>query len=124
MGNVYLARHVIIERLCAIKVLRQDLALNPASRERFLREARAVNRINHKNIVEITDCGEMDGVAYLVMEYVDGVTLHHELAAGAFPWIRGAKVALQIASALGRDHRMGVVHRDLKPDNVLLVRPS
>jgi eukaryotic-like serine/threonine-protein kinase len=123
MASVYLARHVMIDRLSAIKILRQDFSLNPTHRERFLREARAVNRINHKNIVEITDCGEMDGVAYLVMEYVDGVTLHHELAAGAFPWIRAAKVGLQIASALGRAHQMGVVHRDLKPDNVLLVRP-
>jgi serine/threonine protein kinase len=124
MASVYLARHVMIDRLSAIKILRQDFSLNPTHRERFLREARAVNRINHRNIVEITDCGEVDSVAYLVMEYVDGVTLHHELAAGAFPWIRAAKIALQIASALGRAHQMGVVHRDLKPDNVLLVRPS
>jgi serine/threonine-protein kinase len=84
-----------------------------------LREARAVNRINHKNIVEITDCGEMDGVAYLVMEYIEGVTLHRELERGAFPWIRAAKVSLQIASALGRAHQMGVVHRDLNPTTCL-----
>ena len=75
-ATVYLARHVMIDRLCAIKVLRQDLSLNPTHRERFVREARAVNRINHPNIVEISDVGEMDGVAYLVMEYVDGQSLH------------------------------------------------
>jgi serine/threonine protein kinase len=121
MASVYLARHVMIDRLSAIKILRQDFSLNPTHRERFLREARAVNRINHKNIVEITDCGEMDSVAYLVMEYVDGRTLHQVLEAGAFPWIRATRIALQIASALGRAHQMGVVHRDLKPDNILLV---
>ena len=74
MSSVYLARHVIIERLSAIKILRQELSLNPAHRERFLREARAVNRINHENIVEITDYGESDGATYLVMEYVQGAT--------------------------------------------------
>jgi serine/threonine-protein kinase len=122
MATVYLARHVMIDRLSAIKILRQDLSLNPAHRERFLREARAVNRINHRNIVEITDFGEVDGVAYLVMEYVDGQTLHDELGSGAFPWGRAVRVALQIAAALGRAHQMGVVHRDLKPENILLVR--
>jgi serine/threonine-protein kinase len=124
MATVYLARHVMIDRLSAIKILRQDLSLNPAHRERFLREARAVNRINHRNIVEITDFGETDGVAYLVMEYVDGRTLHDELGNGAFPWGRAARIALQVAAALGRAHQMGVVHRDLKPENILLVRPS
>jgi serine/threonine-protein kinase len=122
MAAVYLARHVMIDRMSAIKILRQDFSLNPTHRERFLREARAVNRINHENIVEITDYGEMDGVAYLVMEYVDGHTLHDELRAGAFHWLRAARIATQIASALGRAHQMGVVHRDLKPENVLVVK--
>jgi len=124
MAAVYLARHVMIDRMSAIKILRQDFALNPTHRERFLREARAVNRINHVNIVEITDCGEVDGIAYLVMEYVDGPTLHRALAAGPFHWLRAARIALQVASALGRAHQMGVVHRDLKPENILLVRPT
>ncbi len=122
MSTVYLARHVMIDRLSAIKVLRQDLSLNPTHRERFLREARAVNRINHRNIVEITDVGEMDGVAYLVMEYVDGRSLHDELKSGAMPWARAARIGMQIAAALGRAHQMGIIHRDLKPENILLVR--
>jgi serine/threonine-protein kinase len=122
MASVYLARHVMIDRLSAIKILRQDFSLDPTHRERFLREARAVNRIHHRNIVEITDCGEMDGVAYLVMEYVDGRTLFQELLGGPFPWSRAARIGLQVASALGRAHQMGVVHRDLKPENILLVR--
>jgi len=121
MSSVYLARHVIIERLSAIKILRQELSLNPAHRERFLREARAVNRINHENIVEITDYGESDNVTYLVMEYVEGETLLSHLQRGAFPWTRAAKIARQICGALARAHQAGVIHRDLKPENVLLV---
>jgi len=82
MANVYLAHHVIIERKSAIKVMRPDLALNPANRERFLREARAVNRINHPNIVEITDYGEIEALAYLVMEYVEGSRCSRTCARG------------------------------------------
>jgi len=121
MSTVYLARHVIIERLSAIKILHQNLSLNPAYRERFLREARAVNRINHKNIVEITDLGEADGVAYLVMEYVEGESLLATLQREALPWQRAVKIAIQISSALARAHQMQVIHRDLKPENIMLV---
>jgi serine/threonine-protein kinase len=121
MSTVYLARHVMIDRLSAIKILRDDLGLNPSHRERFLREARAVNRINHHNIVEITDFGETDGIAYLVMEYIAGESLLSHLRRGVFPWERAARVAIQVAAALGRAHQMGVVHRDLKPENVMLV---
>ncbi len=123
MANVYLAHHMIIERKSAIKVMRADLALNPANRERFLREARAVNRINHPNIVEITDYGEMETLAYLVMEYVEGESLLAHLRHGALAWARAAHLASQVASALGRAHQMGVIHRDLKPENVILVGP-
>jgi eukaryotic-like serine/threonine-protein kinase len=120
MAVVYLARHVMIERLSAIKILRQDLGMNPSHRERFLREARAVNRINHPNIVEITDLGEDAGLVFLVMEYVEGESLLGALARGRFEWSRAARIALQIASALARAHELGVIHRDLKPENVLL----
>src|SRR5262245_17570937 len=98
MSTVYLARHVMIDRLNAIKVLRQDLSLDPSHRERFIREARAVNRINHPNIVEITDFGELDGLAYLVMEYADGDSLLTHLRVGAFGWDRAADVGVQISS--------------------------
>jgi len=122
MSSVYLARHIIIDRLSALKILRKELGLNPSHRERFLREARAVNRINHRNIVEISDVGEADGVAYLVMEYVEGDSLHAHVQRGRFDWQRAARVGVQIASALARAHQMGIVHRDLKPENVLIVR--
>ncbi len=124
MANVYLARHVMIDRKNAIKVLRNDLSLDPNHRERFLREARAVNRINHPNIVEITDFGEFDGMAYLVMEYAEGESLLAALKRETFGWDRAARVALQVASALARAHEAGVIHRDLKPENVLLLAPA
>jgi len=122
MSAVYLAHHVMIERMSAIKILRADLSRHPVHRERFLREARAVNRINHPNIVEISDLGESDGVAYLVMEYIDGPSLHQEIGKGLIPWQRAVRIAMQIAAALGRAHQMGVVHRDLKPENILLTK--
>jgi serine/threonine-protein kinase len=121
MAVVYLARHVMIERLSAIKILRQDLGMNVSHRERFLREARAVNRINHPNIIEITDFGEDGGLVYLVMEFVEGDSLQTALQVGRFDLARSVGIALQIASALGRAHELGVIHRDLKPENVLLV---
>ncbi len=120
-ASVYLARHVIIDRLGAIKIVHPELARDPVWRERFLREARAVNRINHPNIVEITDLGEADGFLYLVMEYVPGESLRQTLERGPLGWRRAAAVGLQVASALGRAHQMGVVHRGLDASNILLV---
>jgi serine/threonine-protein kinase len=120
MALVYLAKHVMIDRMSAIKVLRRDLGMSAMHRERFLREARAVNRINHPNIVEITDLGESDGLVFLVMEFVEGESLLAHLRRGRFPWPRAARVASQTASALARTHELGVIHRDLKPENVLL----
>jgi serine/threonine-protein kinase len=123
MSSVYLARHTTIDRLMAIKTLRRDLALDPVQRDRFVREARAVNRINHENIVEITDFGESDdGMVYLVMEYVPGETLLKSMGAGPFSSLRALDIAEQIAGALARAHQMGIVHRDLKPENILLLQ--
>ena len=122
MATVYLARHVLIDRLCAIKVfLPTPGGAAQSLEERFLREARAVNRIHHPNIVEITDYGEADGLVYLVMEYVPGEALSRLLVKGPLSWRAAARVGVQIASALERAHEMGVVHRDLKPANVLVL---
>ncbi|HKQ71006.1 MAG TPA: protein kinase [Polyangiaceae bacterium] len=119
---VYLARHVMIDRLSALKILRPHLGKNPTLCDRFLHEARAVNRINHDNIVEITDYGEANGSVYLVMGYVPGDTMRKHLTMGLFPWTRAVRIGIQVASALGRAHQMGIVHRDLNPNNVLLVK--
>ena len=124
MSVVYLARHELIARLSAIKILRPELSLITEHRERFLREARAVNRINHDNIVEITDVGESDGIAYLVMEFIEGDSLLVHIQRGRLPWPRAARIGMQVASALARAHQMGVIHRDLKPENILIVKPA
>ena len=121
MADVYLARHVMIERLSAIKILHRRLGEDEGARDRFLREARAVNRLNHPNIVEITDYGESDGLVFLVMEYVPGEPLLRHLERAPLGWRRAAAIGLQVASALGRAHEMGVIHRDLKPANILLL---
>src|SRR5215203_4007105 len=99
-----------------------ELSGIPEHRERFLREARAVNRINHDNIVEISDVGESDGVAYLVMEYVEGASLLAEIQKGPLRWERAVRIAFQVAAALARTHQTGIIHRDLKPENILLVQ--
>ena len=123
MSSVYLARHVLIDRLMAIKTLRRDLSRDPVQRDRFLREARAVNRINHANIVEISDFGETeDGLVYLVMEYVPGDPLLTLMGDGPLPSLRALDIAEQCAGALARAHQMGVIHRDLKPENILIVQ--
>jgi serine/threonine-protein kinase len=121
MAEVYLARHVLIDRLSAIKVLRADVGRDRGLRALFLREAKAVNRINHPNIVEITDYGETAETAFLVMEYVPGEPLSRLLAHGPLGWQRAARIAVQVGLALSRAHEMGVIHRDLKPSNVLVV---
>jgi tRNA A-37 threonylcarbamoyl transferase component Bud32 len=122
IAEVYLARHVLIDRLSAIKVLRAELGRDRGMRKLFLREAKAVNRINHPNIVEITDYGETVDTAYLVMEYVPGEPLSRHLARGPLGWERASRVGLQIGLALSRAHEMGVIHRDIKPSNVLVIQ--
>ncbi|MFO0759665.1 MAG: serine/threonine-protein kinase [Byssovorax sp.] len=121
VSAVYLGRHVMIERISAIKLIEAGLGNDPAYRERFLREARAVNRINHPNIVEISDYGEAEGRVYLVMEYVPGEPLSKILERGRLGYRRAAELGRQIAEALGRAHQMSVIHRDLKPSSVLVV---
>ncbi len=122
MSSVYLARHLMIDRLAAVKVLRSDLSRDPVHRDRFLREARAVNRIQHENVIDITDYGETsEGLVYLVMEYVPGESLLAAISRGPLALRRALDITRQVASGLGRAHQMEVIHRDLKPDNVLLI---
>ncbi len=123
MSSVYLARHVVIDRLSAVKILRSDLTQDSLQRDRFLREARAVNRLQHENVIEITDYGETpEGLVFLVMEYVPGDSLLSLVGRGPIDARRAIDIACQIAAALGRAHQMNVIHRDLKPDNVILTR--
>jgi len=121
MGIVYRARHVLIDRVVALKLIRPDLRGETHLRAWMLREARAANRVDHAHIIDIHDIGETeDGELYLVMEYLVGTALSTEVAKGAMPVNRGVDILEQMCAALARAHDLGVVHRDLKSDNILL----
>ena len=121
MGIVYRARHVLIDRVVALKLIRPDLRGETHLRAWMLREARAANRVDHAHIIDIHDIGETEeGELYLVMEYLVGTALSSELARGPMPLARGVDILEQMCAALARAHDLGVIHRDLKSDNILL----
>jgi len=121
MGVVYRARHVLIDRLVALKLIRPDLRGETHLRAWMLREARAANRVDHAHIIDIHDIGETEeGELYLVMEYLVGTALSSELARGPMALARSLDILEQMTAALARAHDLGVVHRDLKSDNILL----
>jgi eukaryotic-like serine/threonine-protein kinase len=121
MGSVYQARHVLIDRPVAIKLLCLECGSNEQYRAWFLREARAVNRVNHPNIADIFDFGETDdGMSYLVMELLTGDRLADLLAGGPLAVPLALDVVEQAAAALARAHDLGVIHRDIKPEHVFL----
>ncbi len=122
MGEVYRATDTRLDRTVAIKVLPEHLADRAELRERFEREAKAVSSLNHPHICTLHDIGEQDGIHYLVMEYVDGETLQQRLEKGRLPLDQALEYAIQIADALDKAHRQGVVHRDLKPGNIMITK--
>lgn len=122
MSSVFEARHVLIGRRAALKIIRHELLDRPDLRSWFLREARAVNWVNHVNIAEIYDLGESaDGLVFLVMELLEGERLADRLELGRLDLALALDVVEQVAGALARAHDLGVVHRDLKPEHVFLV---
>ena len=121
MGEVYSARDTRLDRSVAIKVLPTRLA-DSEGRQRFEREARVVSTLNHPNICSLYDVGCQDGIDFLVMEYLEGETLAARLAKGPLPEDQLVQYALQIVRALAQAHRHGVLHRDLKPGNVMITR--
>jgi Tol biopolymer transport system component/tRNA A-37 threonylcarbamoyl transferase component Bud32 len=120
MGEVYKATDTRLGRTVAIKVLPEKLAGRPDLRERLSREARAVSSLNHPNICALFDVGHDDGTDYLVMEHLEGETLAELAGRGPLPLPDTLKYATQIADALGIAHRKGLIHRDLKPGNVMI----
>ncbi|RPI61895.1 MAG: serine/threonine protein kinase, partial [Planctomycetaceae bacterium] len=121
MATVFKARQISLDRMVAIKVLPRKLSENPEYVERFYKEGKAAAKLNHANIVQAFDVGEAGGYHYFVMEYVEGHTLHDELAAGkVFEESEALRVIIQIARALEHAHRQGLIHRDVKPKNIMM----
>ena len=123
MGIVFLAKHTIIEKLVAIKVLKREVARDHSVVKRFVQEAKAASRIGHPNIVDVTDFGTTpDGMTYSVMEFVEGETLKAIIKEAApMDMDRVLPIVAQLAKAQGAAHQKGIVHRDLKPENVFLI---
>ncbi len=119
MGAVYKARHKGLDRWVALKIL-PAAQRNPAFAERFSREARALARLDHPNIVAVHDSGEVNGLFYFIMEYVDGANLRQVLAAGGIAPAQALAIVPQICDALQYAHNQGIVHRDIKPENILI----
>src|SRR5947209_16002394 len=122
MGSVYRGKHVLMVKTVAIKVLRPSLAVDNAVVARFSREAKAASRISHPHAVNVTDFGEAEnGVVFLVMEYLDGRTLKEIIKSeGPMPLARVVEIIRQVTGALDAAHGQGVVHRDLKSDNIMV----
>jgi Tol biopolymer transport system component len=122
MGEVYSAKDTRLERTVAVKVLPAHLSNNPDLRARFEREARTVSSLNHPHICTLHDVGSEGGVDYLVMEHLEGETLEDRLKNGPLPLEQALRHGIEIADALDKAHRQGVIHRDLKPGNIMLTK--
>ncbi len=122
MGEVYKARDTRLERAVAIKVLPDQLSGQPDLRRRFEREARVISSLNHPHICTLYDVGHETGTDYLVMEYLEGETAAERLLRGPLPLDQALRIGVEVADALDKAHRQGIIHCDLKPGNVMLTR--
>ncbi len=124
MGQVYRARHVILRHDVALKLLSPELTRDPVMRERFVREAQATNLLRHPNIVDIWDVAEEGNRVFLVMEFLEGQSLADLMRAGPLDVRHAIDIAIPVCHALARAHALGVVHRDVKPENIFLARDA
>ncbi len=122
MGEVYKARDTRLDRTVAIKVLPEKTAQDPSLRARFEREAKAISSLNHPHICTLHDIGHENGIDYLVMEYIEGETLSDRLKRGPMDIPEALGIAIEAADALDSAHRQGLIHRDLKPGNIMLTK--
>jgi serine/threonine protein kinase len=122
MGEVYRARDTRLDRTVAIKVLASNLSSSPELKQRMEREARAISSLNHPHICQLYDIGSQNGADYLVMEFLEGETLAERLRKGPIPLQEIYRISIAIAEALALAHRHGIMHRDLKPGNIMLTQ--
>jgi eukaryotic-like serine/threonine-protein kinase len=122
MGEVYRARDTRLERSVAIKVLPAEFAADASLKLRFEREAKTISALSHPNICSLFDVGETGDRAFLVMEYLEGESLADRLSKGPLPIDQVLKLGVEIASALDSAHRQGIIHRDIKPGNIMLTK--
>ncbi len=122
MGAVYKARQPRLDRLVALKIIRPEAARDPAFAERFAREARALARLSHPNIVTVHDFGRAGELYYFIMEYVDGASLRQMERSGQLSPQQAMAIVPQVCAALQYAHDQGIVHRDIKPENILVDR--
>lgn len=122
MGEVYLAEDLKLGRKIAIKVLREEFTTNRDRLNRFEQEASAASALNHPNILTIHEVGHADGRHYIATEYIDGITLRRKIASEQLDMRQVLDIAVQIASALEEAHAAGIIHRDIKPDNIMIRR--
>src|SRR5713226_1287489 len=120
MGEVYLAQDTKLDRKVALKVLPAELAVNRDRMERFVREAKSAAALNHPNIAHIYEIGEADGVNFIAMEFIDGLTLRELIHGRQTELSKLLRYLQHAAEGLARAHAAGIVHRDLKPDNIMI----